>query len=283
MMFSAKKKEEGNRYTRKKTIPRSPVYTMHAKAANQRSESMHKVGAIVLLIAAIAGVAWVVIAGAGQVKKWLFVQNDVFLIDQVDISSTGTLSAGHIREFGGISEGQNLFAVDIDAVRKKLEDGPLIKSAEVQRQLPSTLSVSVRERLPLARIAHGQAGFFFAVDIDGHVLGLAGRKMAAMPIIKGFSDRGLSPGSLLRDGGAMDALQVIAMCDGSPLGQVIRITTVDVSQPDYLDLSLENGIKVLLPRNPPRSKLEELVMYLRDSAGRLNFFDLTLDRNVPAT
>ena len=53
MMFSPKKKEEGNRYTRKKTIPRAPVYTMHAKAANQRSESMHKVGAIVLAIAAL--------------------------------------------------------------------------------------------------------------------------------------------------------------------------------------------------------------------------------------
>jgi cell division protein FtsQ len=284
MIFSPKKKEEGNRYTRKKTIPRAPVYTMHAKAANQRSESMHKVGAILLMLVAVGGVAWVLLAGAGKVRQWLFVQNDMFIIENIEISSTGTLSAGHIREFGGVGEGQNLFSLDIAAVRKKLEDGPLIKSAEVQRQLPATLSISVRERMPLARIANGsEDGFFFSVDIDGHVLGLAGRKMAAVPIIKGLRDRGLTPGSELTDIGAKDALQVIGMCDGTPLGQIIRITTVDVSQPDYLDLSLENGVKVLLPRNTPRSKLEDLVVYLRESAGRINFIDLTLDRNVPAT
>ncbi len=283
MIFSARKKEERNRYNRKKTLPRTPVYTMHAKTANQRSESIHKVGAIFLMLAAIGGVGWLLAAGAGQMKSWLYSDNDHFVIERLNIASSGTLSPDHIREFGGIGEGQNLFAVDIAAVRKRLEDGPLIKRAEVQRQLPSTLAIRVQERTPLARIAHGQAGFFFAVDNEGHVLGLAGRKLGAMPIVKGFSDRGLTPGSILRDGGAIDALQVIGMCEGSALGQVIRITTIDVSHPDYLDLSLENGVKVLLPRNPPRSKLEDLVVYLRESSGRLNFIDLTLDRNVPAT
>lgn len=283
MLFSWKKKEDRNRYNRKKTLPRSPVYTMHARTANQRSDSMHKTGAVFLLIAAIAGLGWVMVAGAGQLRNWLFIDNDLFLIESIDIASTGTLSPDHIREFGGITEGQNLFSIDIAGVRKRLEEGPMIKSAEVARRLPSTLSVRIKERTPLARIAHGQAGFFFAVDGEGHVLGLAGRKMAGMPVVKGFSDRGVTPGSVLRDGGAMDALQVIGMCDGSPLGQVIRITAIDVSHPDYLDLSLENGVKVLLPRNPPRSKLEDLVVYLRESGGRLNFIDLTLDRNVPAT
>jgi cell division septal protein FtsQ len=283
MLFASKKKEQQNRYNRRKTLPRTPVYTMHAKAANQRNESMHKVGAILFLVIAIGGAAWVLIAGAGRIREWLFVDNDLFLVEQIVISSTGTLSADHIREFGGIAEGQNLFAIDIAAVRNRLEAGPLIKRAEIARQLPGTLDVRVQERIPLARIPQAQAGFFFAVDVDGKVLGLAGRKLSAMPVVKGFRDRGLTPGDFLRDGAAIDALQVIGMCDGTPLGQVIQITTIDVGHPDYLELALANGVKVLLPRNPPRSKLEDLVVYLRESNGRLNFIDLTLDRNVPAT
>lgn len=283
MLFASKKKEQQNRYNRRKTLPRSPVYTMHAKAASQRNESMHKVGAVLLLVVALGGATWLMIAGAGRIHEWLFVDNDQFLIGQVDISSTGTLSSDHIREFAGLSEGQNLFAVDIDAVRQRLEAGPLIKQAEVTRQLPDTLAVRVQERIPLARIPQAQAGFFFAVDVDGKVLGLAGRKLSTMPVVKGFRDRGLTPGDFLRDGGAIDALQVIGMCDGTPLGQVIQITTIDVGHPDYLELALANGVKVLLPHNPPRSKLEDLVVYLRESNGRLNFIDLTLDRNVPAT
>ncbi|HMO04269.1 MAG TPA: FtsQ-type POTRA domain-containing protein [Kiritimatiellia bacterium] len=283
MLFSSKKKEQQNRYNRRKTLPRAPVYTMHAKAAEQRNESMHKVGAILLALVALGGAIWVAVAGAERIRAWLFVENDQFLIETISIASTGTLSPDHIREFGGITEGQNLFAVDIKGVRARLEAGPLIKKAEVTRQLPGTLEVRVQERIPLARIPQAQAGFFFAVDVDGKVLGLAGRKHGAMPMVKGFKDRGLAPGDFLRDGGAIDALQVIGLCDGTMLGQVIQISAIDVGHPDYLELSLANGVKVLLPRNPPRSKLEDLVVYLRESGGRLNFIDLTLDRNVPAS
>jgi cell division protein FtsQ len=283
MFFSAKKSDDRNAYKKRKTVERSPVYTVHARAAERRNESMHKAGAIVLLIAAVGGMGWLIFTGVGQIKQWLFVKNDKFMIEHLDVSSTGTLSPEHVEQFGGFSIGQNLFDIDIASIRKKLEDGPLIKSAEVQRKLPSTLLVRVNERTPLARIEHGQAGFFFAVDLDGHVLGLAGKRMSAMPIVKGFSDRGISPGSVLRDGGAMDALQVIEMCDASPMSQAIHITAIDVSNPDYLDMSLDSGVKVLLPRNPPRSKLESLVDYLREANGRLKYFDLTLDRNIPAS
>lgn len=283
MWFSSKKNDDRNSYKKRKTVQRSPVYTFHARAAEKRNESMHKVSAIALLIAALGGVGWLLIAGAGQINQWLFAKNDRFLIENLDISSTGTLSPEHVQQFGNISVGQNLFDVDISTIRKKLEDGPLIKSAEIQRKLPSTLVVRVNERTPLARIAYDMTGKFLSIDRDGHVLKVERPGASSMPVIKGFSDRGISPGSVLRDDGAKDALQVIGMCNSSPLSQVIQIATIDVSHSDYLDLSLQGGIKVLLPRNTPRSKLEDLVVYLRESAGRLNFIDLTLDRNIPAT
>lgn len=281
-MFSNRKDSQRNAYNRR-SGGRSPIYTMHARATEKRNERMHKVGAIILLFAAIGGVAWLAVAGTMQIRQWLFSGNDRFLIRQLDVTSSGRLSEEHIREFSGVTEGLNIFDVDINAVRQKLEDGPLVKSAEVQRKLPETLVIRVSERTPLARIAHGQAGFYFTVDLDGHVLGLAGRQAGAMPIVKGFNDRGISPGSVLRDGGAIDALNVINMCGESLINQVVHINTIDVSHPDYLDLSLEGNIKVLLPRNSPRSKLEDLVVYLREAGGRISFIDLTLDRNVPAT
>ena len=283
MWFSTQKKDRRNSYRRGSSSQRAPIYTVHARAAERRSELMHKVGVILLAVAAVGGVAWLLVAGSGQIKQWLFAKNEYFAIQRIDITSTGRLTGEHVKEFGGIEEGQNLFDIDIAEIRKKLEDGPRIKSAEVQRRLPDTLVVRVNERIPLARIAHGQAGFFFSVDRDGYILGLAGRQLASMPLVTGFSDRGLSPGSVLRDGGALDALHVIGMCDAAHIGQVVRIASVDVSNPDYLSLTLVGGVNVLLPRNPPRSKLEDLVQILRDSGGRKTFFDLTVDRNIPAT
>jgi len=283
-MFSSKKNDDRrNVYKRPRQGQRSPVYLLHAKTSDKRSEAMHKAGAVILLVAAVGGMVWVAVAGSTQIRQWLFARNDRFTIKNMDVSTSGRLSKEHITEFGGVTEGQNLFDIDIDSIRKKIEEGPLVESAEVQRRLPETLVIRVSERTPLARIAHGQAGFYFTVDRRGHVLGLASSKMATMPVVKGFSDRGISPGSVLRDGGAIDALNVINMCDDSPISQVVHIVSIDVSHPDYLELSIEGSIKVLLPRNPPRSKLEDLVIYLREAGGRISFIDLTLDRNIPAT
>jgi len=283
MWFFSKSDDRRNRYKRRAVSQRSPIFTVHARAAERRSELTHRAGAVLLAAIAIGGLGWLVVAGSGQIKQWLFVQNEQFTIQRIDVTSTGRLTGDHVKEFGGIAEGQNLFDIDLNQIRKKLEDGPMVKNVEIQRRLPDTLVVRVNERIPLARIAHGQAGFFFAVDRDGYVLGLAGRQMASMPLVKGFSDRGLSPGSVLRDGGAMDALQVIGMCDSAQISQLIRVDTIDVSNPDYLSLTLVGGSSVLLPRNPPRSKLDDLVHILRENHGRKSFFDLTVDRNIPGT
>jgi cell division protein FtsQ len=281
-MFSRKKtSNKSNR--RRNSTGRSPVYTVHARAADRRSETMHKTGAILLLVAAVVALAVGAVSGGRAVYRWLFAENPRFLVRQLDLTSTGRLTAAHIKEFGGLAEGQNLFALDIQEVRRKLEQGPLIKGADVQRQLPDTLVVRVQERQPLARIAQEAADFYFSVDLDGHVLGLAGRTQTVLPVVRGFSDRGVTPGSVIHDGGALDALQVIALCDGSPLGQVVDIDTIDVSQGELLDLTLRNGVRVWLPRNPSRAKLEDLVVFLRETGGRVRFIDLTMNRNIPAT
>lgn len=282
-MFASKKDDKKNRYRRRVSPPRAPSFTVHARTAERRHDMMHKTGAVVLLVAALGGLVWMLSAGVDQVKQWLFVRNERFVIRQLEISSNGKLTAEHIREFGGLTEGRNLFDYDIADIRGKLQDGPLIKHAEVERHLPDTLVVRISERIPLARIAQGQAGFFFSIDQDGHVLGLAGKQMSSMPLVKGFSDRGVSPGTVLRDGGALDALNVINLCNAPAISQLVNIQTIDVSHPDYLELLLDGSIKVLLPRNAPRSKLEDLVIFLRESGGRVTFIDLTMDRNIPAT
>jgi len=256
---------------------------MHARAAKKRNENMHKAGALILMTLAIAASVWLAIAGFGKMNKWLFSENDRFIVRHLEISTTGRLSEAHIKEFGSIGLGANLFDIDIGSIRGKLEDGPLIKNAEVQRKLPGTLVIRVNERIPLARIAHGKSMFYFSVDRDGHILGLAGPVLSTMPIITGHDDKGLTPGDVLHDSRTIDALNVIGICDSSPISQVVSISSIDVSHSDYLSVSLEDNIKVLLPRNASRRKLEDLVVYLREAGGRISFIDLTVDRNVPAT
>lgn len=283
MWIFSKKSNASNRLNKRAQARRSPVYTVHARASGRRNDSMHMAGAIALLIIAAGGVVWLLMAGTSSLRRVLFVQNEQFVIRNIETASSGRLTKDHIKEFGGFYEGLNLFELDLRAVRKKLMDVPTIKSAEVQRKLPSTLVVKVSERIPLARVSPGQVGFFFSIDRDAHVLGLAGQTLKHLPVITGFSDRGVAPGSVLNDAALTDALGLLALLDEAQLSQDIKVSSVSVSNPEYLDVSLDAGVKVLMPRQVSRTKLEDLALILRQSGGRQKVFDLTLDRNIPAT
>lgn len=283
MWFSSKEKNNNNRIKRRRDITRSPVYTLHARASDRRNQGMHKAGIIALSIVALGGLVWVVVQGWNLAKQKLFSRNEIFIIQTIEASSTGKLTAAHLKEYGGFFEGVNLFDIDLNAIRKRLEDVPVIRDAEVQRRLPSTLYVRVSERVPLARIPQGQAGFFFSIDRDGKVLGLAGSQFQHLPVITGFSDKGISPGSSVTDNKALDALNLVHMLDASPAQDVVRLKRIDVGNPDYLDCVLDSGVKVLMPRNVSEKKIEDLVTVLRESGGRHTSFDLTLEGRIPAT
>lgn len=282
MWFSSKEKVNANRI-KGRALRRSPVYTMHARSPSRRHEGMHKAGVIALSLVAIGGAVWLVAEGLSVARQKLFSHNETFVIQHIEASSTGKLTANHLKEYGGFFEGVNLFDLDLNAVRKRLEEVPVIRDVEIQRRLPSTLYVRVSERVPLARVPQGQAGFFFSIDQDGKVLGLAGTQFQHLPVITGFSDKGLTPGSSVQDQRASDALKFVHMLDASPAQDTVRLKRIDVSNPDYLDCMLDSGVKVFLPRAVSEKKIEDLVTVLQQSGGRHTFFDLTLDGRIPAT
>lgn len=283
MWFSKKTNAQVNRVRRRRETRRSPVYTLHAKASGRGNDGLHKAGTIALVAVAVAGVVWVAALGVKHIRAWMFTGNEHFVVRTIESASSGRLTTAHLKEYGGFSEGVNLFELDISAIKQRLEDVPLIRDVSIQRKLPSTLVVRVNERVPVARVPHGTGGFFFSVDRDGVVIGLAGSQLMHLPVVKGFRDRGISPGTSMGDAGASDALMLIGLLDDAPTGDNVRVTTIDVGNPDYLDLLLDSGIKVLLPRNVSRAKLEDLRTILREAGNRYKFFDLTLDRNIPAS
>lgn len=283
MWLINKKRSSKNTFRKRRAVGQIAAYTVQARASDRRSERLHRVGVVFLLIAGLSGLAWLSARGAHQVKRWLFADNHEFVINHIDASSTGRLTPAHLVEFGGLARGVNLFELDLEDVRAKLSMIPVVQDASVQRQLPDKLIIRVNERIPVARIAHGRGGFYFSVDQSARVLGLAGPPLSSLPVILGIRDMGISPGVVLEDHGVMDALQLIAFSGQSPLGELVRIKSVDVANPELLDMLLETGVRVLLPRKVTMRKLEDLVLILRESGGRLSFIDLTFDRNIPVT
>lgn len=268
---------------RRRSPSRDHLLLVTARVNGAQQERMRKAGALAVVLAALAGAVWAGAMGSTALAAWLFQKNQRFDIKQLDLHSSGRLSPAHLRHYAGLSEGQNLFAVDIAALRAKLAGVPLISQVEVQRRLPDTLVVRVQERVALAQIP--QTGMpALPVDREGHVM--SPPAPSHLPRIAGVSERGLAPGGVLRQAAAREALTLLDIHDNARLADAVPIATVDVSDPTQFVLTLRNGGRVMMGRDHMERRLNRLLEMLRYGEERdedLVTADLTGDRNETAT
>ncbi len=264
---------------------KSKILNVSARSGGARNKDhMYKIGAIVLALLALSGVAWAAKVGLDQIGMWMFSENDRYVLRDLDVKSTGRLPAANICEYGHLSAGQNLFAINLDETRRALEKVPVIKSVELQRVLPDALIVRVKERVPVARLGADDRINHFAVDGEGFVLGPSSRSVA-LPVITGLTDPGILPGSQVTNALLSDALLTLDTCDAAGLSPIVRISSLDISNPEYLTLYLANNMRVLMARTDVRRRLGDLARMIQEIEARgasVAFLDLTVNRNVPA-
>lgn len=89
--------------------------------------------------------------GAG----WGLTRSAVLDVDQIRVVGVDGPNAEVVQRTAGISPGSPLIDVDAGAVETRLEALPWVRKAEVRRQWPGTLVVSVTERTPVAVLPSG--------------------------------------------------------------------------------------------------------------------------------
>jgi len=92
-----------------------------------------------------------------------------FLLQQVQIGSTGHVSTEEIAAALTPLRGRHLLSLSLEDVEGRLTVNPWIKSAAIRKELPDRLVVEIEERLPVALLR--QNGDLFYVDGDGFVIG----------------------------------------------------------------------------------------------------------------
>ncbi len=276
------KRHQDSRRNQRQTPSRGRLLQVSARSSERGRGQAHKAGAVVLLLAAVGGLGWACVAGTEALGRLLFSENEHFTIRYLDVQSNGRLRPEHLREYGKVAEGQNLFAVNLAQVRANLESVPLIRSAEIHRDLPDTLVIRVQERTALARLAEGAGGHPVLVDRDGYVLGLG--LQSTLPLVSGAKERGLGPGSVVQEKAVRDGLTVLDLCDTTRLGNVVKIQKIEVRNADALTLYLAGGEVIALGRDQLKARLEKLVDVLKTAqelGQAIKTADLTVLRNVP--
>ena len=109
---------------------------------------------------------------------------------QVEIEGGRFLTREGIIKRSGLILGQNLFTINLEALKRRLELEPWVAEAFVSRKFPHTIYLKVREENPLAMVATKKG--IFLVDEEGVLFAKAPRELLKeLPAIGGLSPREL--------------------------------------------------------------------------------------------
>jgi len=144
----------------------------------------------------------------------------------------------------------NFFSVNLDALRQSLEQLPWVRRAEVRRQWPSRIEVSIEEHVPVASWGQGAGQF---VNSYGEVFAAAMSVPPVVPMPVLIGPAGLAPEMLDYYQQAEEVLK--------PIGRLPR--TLSVSPRLAVQVRLDDGMIIELGRQqtkaPVRQRLERFV------------------------
>ncbi len=270
-----------------------------------RDPRLARVRALIAVITVVVGTT----AGAlliWQAYKWALIQfvfrNESYAIRRIEIRHEGRLRPEQIRQWAGVSHGQNLLALDLDHVRHNLEMHPWIGWADVQARRPDCLRIAVREREPVAQIVvwrvsmHADNAWAETnyVDAEGVVLpplkphwvraGLD-YDFSHLPRLVGLEGHAIVPGQKLSSPMLKPALELIRAYEQSELYSRVDLERVDLSGTFTMRGFLRGGTEIVFGvRDFERQmrRWHRIHQYAEEVGRRLEWLDLSVTNNLPA-
>jgi cell division protein FtsQ len=115
----------------------------------------------------------------------VFMRTSYFCIKDITVLGNSFVNEQEIIEYAGITPGKNILSVKVKELEKKLNTHPYILSAQVQRNLPDGIEITVKERDLVGYVPF--MGSFLLLDSEGRVISAAARKpVEGLPVYQGI-------------------------------------------------------------------------------------------------
>jgi len=176
------------------------------------------------LILALTGVVLLVAGG-----WWIVAKSSLLSVRSVSVAGEALTTTDDVIAAAGIATGVPMSSVDLAAAADRIEGLAPIESATVTRSWPSTITISIVERTPIAVTSSGPAAG--VVDAAGVVFAAPA---AGLPVVA-------LPASAMTTPAGLAAVGVLAQLPAELRSQV---QTVSASSPDSVKLALRGGASV---------------------------------------
>lgn len=152
---------------------------------------------------------------------------------EVEGNTETRVSTGQLVRATGVSPGERLVGISTEKVASRLEKLPWIQQARVERILPSTLRISVKEREPAMVVETGQGPFL--VDGDGLVLQ---QGSDSLPVLRDLPLQALDPGSTITTSEFTHASEILSSL---PPDIAAEVSAVSASSIDQIQIETRAG------------------------------------------
>jgi cell division protein FtsQ len=173
-------------------------------------------------------VAVLVLVGA---LVWVVAGSSLLTVRTVQVRGvTGSLAA-QVAAHADDQLDKPLARVDLDAVRRSVEEVPGAADVSVHRSWPHTLTIDVTARRPAA-VVRADGGGYDVVDPTGVVLSHTAKRPSQLPLVV----VGVGPGANAADG--------LVVLRSAPPAVRKRVQKVDVQSAQDIRLDLDRGVTV---------------------------------------
>lgn len=206
-------------------------------------------------------------------------------VRRVTIEGNRIVETAELTQLIKVPKNTQLQDIDLMAVRRDIMSHHFIKDAVVERDLPATLKVTVKERVPLAIINSSEIMY---LDEDGVVLPHSiSKQLFDLPVLTGLEEGiALAPGTTLKSADVQEALKILACTKLVNKDLYHLISEVRLRNGgDIVLYASEWGVPIIFGRGEIPSKLVRLEAFWRDvvresGANNLQYVDLRFDDQV---
>jgi len=277
-------------------------YVLDVKLRSSQVRAARLRLATVTLGVVFAGVLGVFLIwhGGTWVLNRLVYDNPAFVIQQVDIQTDGVLAVDKLRRWAVVRQGQNLLALDLARIKRDLEFVSAVRKASVERILPHTLRIRIIEREPIAQVnvlrprsGGGVEMNALQLDTEGFVmqpLDASQRSAPAqpaeqLPLIVVSNPGEPQAGRRLELPQVQAALQLLDSFERSPMAGLLDLKRVDVSAPDVLVVTTEQGSEItfgLCNFDQQMRRWQSIFDYAQGKGKVIATLDLAVSNSIPA-
>jgi cell division protein FtsQ len=255
---------------------KNPVKSrLEAKKYRLKRRSKHILHELLRTVLLLSAVSMIV---AGMIYGYIFtIGSSYFQIKEVIVNGCKEITEKEILSYAAIKPSQNLLAINLGTIARRIESNPWVKEVSIGREFPNRLIINLQERTAVALVKRDNG--FNLLDVDGVVFKKHEKNDEVdIPVLNGFSSDDNESVIFTK---SLELLRYLSASNEFPT--IRNIAEIHGHEVFGLSLFTDSGLCIRLGFDSFENKLKRLNTVMADLERRnMKLGFLLIDLNDPA-